>query len=142
MERCNNHRREQWVDVARGFAMLCVILGHMDYESLNIAIFSFHMPLLFFLAGYFQRSSDMLKNAPGSYCSLIFSHLSRSSCSRRQTILRKSCLMHSRYGICWWNGSKRHCWAAVQEQTSCVYDPTSQSVPFGFCWHCSWHRCW
>ena len=28
--------RLHWVDVARGLAMLCVILGHMGLENLNI----------------------------------------------------------------------------------------------------------
>lgn len=58
MEQSNNHKREQWIDVTRGLAMLCVILGHMGYETLDVAIFSFHMPLFFLLAGYFQKPSD------------------------------------------------------------------------------------
>lgn len=47
--------RLHWVDVARGLAMLCVILGHMGLDNLNIFIFSFHMPLFFLIAGYFQK---------------------------------------------------------------------------------------
>lgn len=47
--------RERWIDVARGLAMLCVIVGHMGHGKLvKIWIFSFHMPLFFLLAGYFQ----------------------------------------------------------------------------------------
>lgn len=50
--------RLHWVDVARGLAMLCVILGHMGFDNLNIFIYSFHMPLFFLLAGYFQKKQE------------------------------------------------------------------------------------
>lgn len=50
--------RFHWVDVARGLAMLCVILGHMGFDNLNIFIFSFHMPLFFLLSGYFQKKQE------------------------------------------------------------------------------------
>ena len=50
--------RLHWVDVARGLAMLCVILGHMGLDRLNIFTFSFHMPLFYLLAGYFQKKQE------------------------------------------------------------------------------------
>lgn len=47
-----------WVDTARGLAMLCVILGHMGLNNLNILIYSFHMPLFFLIAGHFQKKEN------------------------------------------------------------------------------------
>lgn len=48
--------RDASLDVARGIAIVCVVLGHGDYfgapaEMVN-AIFTFHMPLFFVLSGF------------------------------------------------------------------------------------------
>ncbi len=45
------NERLQYVDIARGLTMLCVILGHMELDNLNILIFSFHIPLFFLVSG-------------------------------------------------------------------------------------------
>lgn len=53
MARERNHS----IDVMKGIAILCVILGHIDSLSdigKNL-IFSFHMPLFFIVAGYFYK---------------------------------------------------------------------------------------
>lgn len=48
-----------WVDSAKGLGVLLVIIGHLLYSSdipfLNRWIYSFHMPLFFFLAGFLQK---------------------------------------------------------------------------------------
>lgn len=55
----NNIRkpRIEWIDMAKGIAIILVIVGHtIDYSSpLRSFIFSFHMPLFFILAGYTFR---------------------------------------------------------------------------------------
>lgn len=51
-----NSCRLEWVDIARGIAMLCVILGHMNVGQIRTVIFSFHMPFFFLMSGYFQRN--------------------------------------------------------------------------------------
>lgn len=51
-------RRLEWVDVARGIAMLCVIFGHMNVGPIKTVIFSFHMPFFFLVGGYFQRKKE------------------------------------------------------------------------------------
>lgn len=38
--------------MAKGYGILCVILGHISFHSLSIWIYSFHIPLFFFLSGY------------------------------------------------------------------------------------------
>ena len=49
-------KRIEWVDIAKGVAILLVCLGHRDIpESMSDWIYSFHLPLFFFLAGYTTR---------------------------------------------------------------------------------------
>ena len=51
--------RIEWADTARGIAILCVILGHMNISKyLEYIIFSFHMPVFFLLGGYFLKPGD------------------------------------------------------------------------------------
>lgn len=42
-----------WIDYCKVFAIFCVILGHMSINHYALDyIFSFHMPLFFFISGY------------------------------------------------------------------------------------------
>jgi fucose 4-O-acetylase-like acetyltransferase len=41
-------QRIAWIDIAKGFGILLVVWGHLSY---NDWIYSFHMPLFFFLSG-------------------------------------------------------------------------------------------
>ena len=53
--------RIQYIDIARGIGILLVVLGHNDFALVSPfvyqVIYSFHMPLFFFLSGYFINSS-------------------------------------------------------------------------------------
>lgn len=40
-------------DIAKGIAIICVILGHLDVLWLKNLVFPFHMPLFFLISGYF-----------------------------------------------------------------------------------------
>ncbi len=66
-------KRINWVDVAKGIAMICVILVHAEEHfmpgtlvSTKIPLYTFHMPLFFFMSGYLftLKSSfgEFLKN--------------------------------------------------------------------------------
>ena len=57
-------RRIQWIDVARGIGIILVVLGHVErglvsahiavasfWQAVDFGIYTFHMPLFFFLAG-------------------------------------------------------------------------------------------
>ena len=48
-------KRIEWIDMLRGFAIICVILGHRQYGGVaklfGVEIYSFHIPLFFFLSG-------------------------------------------------------------------------------------------
>lgn len=50
-------KRLDWIDIAMGIAIILVIVGHTvpNPSPLRHAIFSFHMPVFFILAGYTFR---------------------------------------------------------------------------------------
>ena len=54
-------KRIEYVDIARGIGILLVVLGHNDFALLSPFaqkfIYSFHMPLFFFISGYFLNTS-------------------------------------------------------------------------------------
>lgn len=50
-------QRIEWIDCAKGIAMLLVLLGHSVYGTLRGMIFSFHMPLFFILSAMTYRLS-------------------------------------------------------------------------------------
>jgi len=61
-----NKKRFEYIDVAKGLGILLVIFGHL-YPCggrLSSVIFSFHMPLFFFLSGIFARSAEGEKFFP------------------------------------------------------------------------------
>lgn len=55
-----NPNRIDWIDVAKGIAILLVIIGHTVQfgSATRNVIFSFHMPLFFILSGYTFRLVD------------------------------------------------------------------------------------
>jgi len=54
-------KRIGYIDIARGIGILLVVLGHNDFGYISQfayrVIYSFHMPLFFFLSGYFINTS-------------------------------------------------------------------------------------
>jgi polysaccharide biosynthesis protein PslL len=54
-------KRIEYLDIAKGIGILLVVLGHNDFEVISLfvqrLIYSFHMPLFFFLSGYFISAS-------------------------------------------------------------------------------------
>lgn len=56
MEPVLEKKRFRWLDIAKGAAILCTIIGHtVSVGHLRNLIFSFHMPLFFVAAGYTIR---------------------------------------------------------------------------------------
>lgn len=49
----NKHQRLDWIDAAKGIGILMVLYGHnwLDWKYCYL-VYSFHMPLFFFLSGY------------------------------------------------------------------------------------------
>ena len=48
-------------DIAKGIAILCVILGHLGNNNINRVVFVFHMPIFFLISGYFLSQSGTYK---------------------------------------------------------------------------------
>lgn len=49
--------RIAWIDMAKGYGTILVILAHLGVEKLGVWIYTFHMPLFFFLSGYVFKDS-------------------------------------------------------------------------------------
>ena len=54
----NNVKRIEWIDVAKGITILCMIAGHcFSFGSIERnLIFSFHMPIFFIFTGFTMRN--------------------------------------------------------------------------------------
>jgi fucose 4-O-acetylase-like acetyltransferase len=54
-------KRIEYIDIARGIGILLVVMGHNDFGYVSPfayqVIYSFHMPLFFFLSGYFLNTT-------------------------------------------------------------------------------------
>ena len=55
-----NQKRDPYWDAVKGLGIFCVLLGHLvSYDTLcSSIIFNFHMPLFFFVAGFFFREQQ------------------------------------------------------------------------------------
>lgn len=55
------NKRIEWIDMARGIGMLCVMAGHLNLSYLGRWMYSFHIPLFFFLSGYCHKGGKNFK---------------------------------------------------------------------------------
>ena len=46
-------KRVEYFDIAKGFSMICIILGHLGIGRVNSFVFTFHVPIFFLISGYF-----------------------------------------------------------------------------------------
>lgn len=51
-------QRIGWIDIAKGFCLIAVMLGHMGIDELGF-VYSFHLTTFFILSGYTLRKSDI-----------------------------------------------------------------------------------
>lgn len=51
MEKDNSSQRIQWIDMAKGYGMIFVIIGHWNIPIITDYLYAFHIPLFFFLSG-------------------------------------------------------------------------------------------
>lgn len=70
-------KRIQWIDVAKLIGIYLVILGHinMNCNELTVFIFSFHMPLFFFLSGLTAKKESVSTSFKKSIKSLIIPYV-------------------------------------------------------------------
>lgn len=45
------------IDIARGVAMISVMLGHLGIMSINRVVYTYHLPLFYLISGYFFQDS-------------------------------------------------------------------------------------
>lgn len=67
-------KRIQYLDIARGIAILLMIIGHCIYDRSTIAfkmIYSFHMPLFVIMSGYFFREKETIPTTLGKMAKLM-----------------------------------------------------------------------
>lgn len=54
--------RIKYIDIARGIAILCIILGHLGEPQINRIVFTFHVPIYFLITGYFINKKLNIKD--------------------------------------------------------------------------------
>lgn len=62
-------------DILKGIGLILVVFGHCDFEMINQVVFSFHMPLFFFIAGYFAKKRNIKTEAYIGFRRLIVPYL-------------------------------------------------------------------
>ena len=55
--------RIRYIDIARGIAMLCIILGHLGVSAIDRVVYTFHVPIFYIFTGYFISS----RLSPGEF---------------------------------------------------------------------------
>lgn len=74
-------KRDISIDIAKGIAILLVIVGHSQGPAiLNSFIYSFHMPLFFIVSGYFYRSKGVSESLKNDLKRLVVPYLFASLC--------------------------------------------------------------
>lgn len=62
----NTSDRLRYIDIAKGLAMICIILGHLKNPGINRVVFTFHVPIFYFITGFFvsdrRSTADFIKN--------------------------------------------------------------------------------
>lgn len=64
-------QRIQWIDVAKGICMLCVIIGHSGISSIKTIVFSFHLTVFFILSGYTLKNDLSVESLAKRFRSLM-----------------------------------------------------------------------
>lgn len=55
-------RTQKYIDILKGIAILFVVIGHaVRVKTVFAIIFSFHMPLFFFISGYLFKPNNNIK---------------------------------------------------------------------------------
>lgn len=54
-------KREKYIDIAKGVAMLCIILGHLGIYEIDRVVFTFHVPIFYIITGYFLSKKYEVK---------------------------------------------------------------------------------
>lgn len=55
-------QRIEWLDIARGIAMISIVLGHLNLWSINKVVYTYDLPVFFIISGYFLDQTTSYKN--------------------------------------------------------------------------------
>lgn len=95
--------RYNWIDSLKGFGVILVILGHLPtFPELHKYIFSFHMPLFFFISGYLfnqKKYSQAGKFITSRVRSLLFPYFSLTVVSYLIFVLTNYSFSHSKFHL-------------------------------------------
>lgn len=70
------NKRVEWIDMAKGYGIILMLLGHLHVNELMVWIYSFHMPLFFFVSGYlFNIKSSFLGFSAGKVKRMVIPYL-------------------------------------------------------------------
>ena len=50
-----DHSRNRTIDIARGIAILAIIVGHFGIFTVNRVVYTFHVPIFYVITGYFMK---------------------------------------------------------------------------------------
>lgn len=50
-------KRFRYLDIARGIAMISIVLGHLGVSDINRVVFTYHLPIFYLITGYFLKTS-------------------------------------------------------------------------------------
>lgn len=59
MER--KEKRNNYLDIAKGIAIISIIIGHLDIEIVNRIVFTYHIPVFLLITGYFMNEKRSIK---------------------------------------------------------------------------------
>ena len=54
--------RLRFVDIAKGFSIICIILGHLGIHNITRVVFTFHVPIFYLITGYFVSRKEGVRD--------------------------------------------------------------------------------
>lgn len=52
--------RKKDIDIARGIAIICIVIGHMKMKPIQHIVFTFHVPIFYIITGYFIKTKKII----------------------------------------------------------------------------------
>ena len=69
-------KRSPIIDIMKCMGMICIVLGHYGFSSINAFVYTFHLPLFFCLSGYLMNTRSDLREFIGKkFRGLIWPYL-------------------------------------------------------------------
>ena len=82
--------RDELFDVLKGIAIILVIIGHCHLTKLRPIIYSFHIPIFFFITGYFLKIRPLRQEITLSIKRLIIPYIFTATCICVATFIKEA----------------------------------------------------